>query len=132
MLKNIREFLIEPFIAAVENKKNGLFKTAGWVKEWYNMSNPILEYLDKAETIKDIAERNEIILNYQKYGILDRNNAIQKIKELRIKDPDVSTITFAKLAISNTPFEHTPNDQLVSELAMQRDILLAKLGNNKL
>lgn len=101
---------------------------ANGYKEYGNMSNPILENFDKAEMIKDIAERNEIISNYQKYGILDRDNAIQKIKELRIKDNDIAKVTVTKIAISSTPFEEAPNDQLVGELAMQRDILLAKLS----
>lgn len=35
--------------------------------------------------IKDIVEREKIISDYKKYGILDRDKAINKIQELRIK-----------------------------------------------
>lgn len=39
--------------------------------------------------IKDIVEREKIISDYKKYGILDRDKAINKIQELRIKDKEV-------------------------------------------
>lgn len=100
-------------------------------KEQYNMSNYILENFDITEMVKDIAERNEIILNYQKYGILDICYAIQKIKNSRTKDSDITKVTVEKLVISSTPFEKSTDEQLVDELAMQRDMLLAKLGENQ-
>lgn len=49
----------------------------------------------------------------------------------RTKGNDIAKVTVARLAISATPFEQTPNEQLVGELAMQRDVLLTKLSNNK-
>ena len=36
------------------------------------MSNPMKDIFDKESMIKDIAERENIICNYQKYGLLDR------------------------------------------------------------
>lgn len=103
----------------------------GFNRRNHNMSNLNKESFDIASLIKDIAERNEIILNYQKYGILDRCDAIQKIKNLRTKDSDIAKVTVEKLVISSTPFEKSTNEQLVDELAMQRDMLLAKLGENQ-
>ena len=50
------------------------------------MSNPMKDIFDKESMIKDIAERENIICNYQKYGLLDRENAIKKIQELRRGD----------------------------------------------
>ena len=49
------------------------------------MSNPMKDIFDKESMIKDIAERENIICNYQKYGLLDRENAIKKIQELDLK-----------------------------------------------
>jgi len=45
------------------------------------MNNPIKDIPDKESMIKDIAERENIICNYQRYGLLDRDNAIKKIQE---------------------------------------------------
>ncbi len=91
------------------------------------MSNLIKDAFDKASLIKDINERNGIILNYQKYGSLDRNEAIRKIQELRINDKDIAAATAVNLAVSSTPFNQSTNDQIVGELVMQRNILQAKL-----
>ncbi|MCU6763490.1 Uncharacterised protein [uncultured Roseburia sp.] len=91
------------------------------------MSNPIKDICEKESLIKDIAERENIIQSYQGAGYLDRNNAIKKIQELRINDKAVAGVTSAKLAISSVPFNQSTNDQIVAELAMQRDILQAKL-----
>lgn len=91
------------------------------------MSNPIKDILDKESMIKDITERENIICNYQRYGLLDRENAIKKIQELRISDEDIAATTAVNLSVSSIPFSRSTNDQIVGELAMQRDILQAKL-----
>lgn len=78
--------------------------------------------------IKDIAEREKIISDYKKYGVLDRDKAIKKIQELRIKDKEVEEITIAKLAISSIPFYMSSDEQIVAELDMQKGILEAKLS----
>ena len=91
------------------------------------MSNSIKDTFDKASLIKDINERENIVCNYQRYGVLDRDDAIKKIQELRIKDEDVLKVTSANLAVSSTPFNQSTNDQIVNELIMQRNILQAKL-----
>lgn len=91
------------------------------------MRNPIIDEFDKASLIKDINERDSIIYNYQKYGSLDRDDAIKKIRELRISDKDIAAATVANLFVSSIPFSLSTNDQIIGELAMQRDILLAKL-----
>ena len=43
------------------------------------MSNPIKDAFDKASLIKNIDERDSIISDYQRYGLLDRDDAIKKI-----------------------------------------------------
>ena len=52
------------------------------------MSNQIKDAFDKASLIKDIDERNSIILNYERSGFLDRDNAIKKIdiKKITLND----------------------------------------------
>lgn len=78
--------------------------------------------------IKDIVEREKIISDYKKYGILDRDKAINKIQELRIKDKEVERVTTANLAISSIPFYMSSDEQIVAELDMQKGILEAKLS----
>ena len=78
--------------------------------------------------IKDIVEREKIISDYKKYGILDRDKAINKIQELRVTDKEVKEITTAKLAVSSIPFSISSDEQIVAELDMQKGILEAKLS----
>ncbi len=91
------------------------------------MSNLNKESFDNASLIKDIAERDNIIRNYQLYGLLDRDYAIEKILELRRSDNYVATFTAVNLSASSTPFSRSTDDQIVDDLAMQRNILVAKL-----
>ena len=91
------------------------------------MSNSIKDEFDKVSLIKDIREIDRITINYQRYGSLDRNEAIRKIQELRINDKDIAVATAVRLAASSTPFSQSTNDQIVGELLMQRNILQAKL-----
>ena len=92
------------------------------------MSNPIKDEFDKISLSKDISEINNIIQVFQETGFLDRDNAIDKIKKLRNNDEDIAIVTTVKLLSYSIPFEQTSNTQIVSELIMQRDILLAKLA----
>lgn len=82
---------------------------------------------NKESLIKDIAEREKIISDYKKYGVLDRDKSIKKIQELRIKDKEVEEITIAKLATFSIPFRMSSDEQIVAELDMQKTILEAKL-----
>ena len=90
------------------------------------------DIFDKESMSKDIAEIENIICNYQRYGLLDRENAMKKIKELRISDEDIAAATSINLSVSSIPFSQSTNDQIVGELAMQRDILQAKLIKKQL
>lgn len=91
------------------------------------MSDPIKDALDNASLIRDIAERENVICNYQKCGLLDREDAVKKIQKLRISDKDVAAAAVVNLSVSSTPFSQATDDQIVGEIAMQRDILKAKL-----
>lgn len=83
---------------------------------------------NRESLIKDITEREKIILDYKMFGILDRDTAIRKILELRVKDKEVGEMTIAALAKYSTPFNISSNEKIVAELAMQRDVLEAKLS----
>lgn len=92
------------------------------------MVNTSTDYKNNKESlIKDIAEREKIISDYKKYSILDRDKAIKKIQELRIKDKEVE-ITIAKLATFSIPFSMSSDEQIIAELDMQKTILEAKLS----
>lgn len=82
---------------------------------------------NKESIIKDIIDRKKIVFDYRMYGILDRDSAINKIKELRNKDKEVKKNTTVNLAISSIPFSMSSDDQIVAELDMQKTILEAKL-----
>ena len=82
---------------------------------------------NKESLIKDIAEIEKIISDYKKNGVLDRDKAINKIQELRIKDKEVEKITIAKLATFSIPFSMSSDEQIGAELDMQKEILKAKL-----
>lgn len=92
------------------------------------MKNPIINGWDRLSLEKDIIERDRIIEQYKLFGYLDRADAIDKIKELRATDLEVATVTAAKLAKGSIPFEQCPNDQIISELILQRNILKTKLS----
>lgn len=82
---------------------------------------------DTESLIKDIKERDDIIRKYNSFGLLDRNDAIRKIMELRSRDIDIYRITVAGLAISSTPFNIATNEQIIRDLETQKNILEAKL-----
>lgn len=92
------------------------------------MGNSIKDEFDKVSLEKDISERNHIIHLFQSTGFLDRDDAVNKIINLRINDEDVTKVTAANLLVTSTPFNQATDSQIVSELSMQRDILLAKLS----
>lgn len=95
------------------------------------MNNSIQEIYDKATLLKDIEERKQIIHEYQHTGQLDREKAIEKIKELRVTDEDVAKVTTTRLAVSSTPFSQASDKGIVAELQMQMAVLIAKLQRNQ-
>lgn len=81
----------------------------------------------KTDTLNSIKERKDIIDKYYQTGYLDRDEAVKKIKELRITDENVGKITTIKLAQSSIPFEYATNESIVAELEMQTNILITEL-----
>lgn len=60
------------------------------------MSNTIKREYDKLSLAKDIAERENIVNQFQTTGFLDRNDAIEKIKSIQLTDVELATATVAK------------------------------------
>lgn len=92
------------------------------------MDNPIKKAYDIASIEKDINERQQIIDTYISTGYLDRNEAVSKIKNLRESDKTVATVTAVKLTQYSVPFSEVPDENIVAELQMQVDILMAELA----
>lgn len=82
---------------------------------------------DTESLIKDIKERDDIIRKYNSFGLLDRNDAIRKIMELRAKDKEVLQIAIENMTGPITLLDQLTNDQLAKELSAQITILLIKL-----
>ena len=85
----------------------------------------------KTDTLNSIKERKEIIDKYYNTGYLDRDEAVKKIKELRITDENVGKITTIKLAQSSIPFEYATNESIVAELEMQTKILELEMKSSQ-
>lgn len=62
------------------------------------------DIFDKTAMIKDIAERENIICNYPKYGLLDRENTMKKMQGLRRGDENAAAITSVNLATSSVAY----------------------------
>ncbi len=82
---------------------------------------------DTESLIKDIKERDDIIRKYNLYGLLDRDDAIRKIMELRAKDKEVLQIAIENMTGPIALLDQLTNDQLAKELSAQITILLIKL-----
>ncbi len=93
------------------------------------MSNPIYEALELAPLKHDISERQAIIDQFRKTGLLDRNDAISKIKKLRMTDKEVFQIAVVEVSpfVPTIPLAQCSNEQLVNELEIQKAVLESKL-----
>lgn len=89
------------------------------------MNDPIKKAYDIASIEKDIAERQQIITDYQMTRRLDRDKAIKKIMELRTTNIDVLTVTIANQ--SSIPLSNAPDEMLLNDLQMQINMLKAEL-----
>ena len=89
------------------------------------MNDPIKKTYDIASIRKDIAERQQIIIDYQMTRRLDRDKVINKIMELRTTNIDVLTVTIANQ--SSIPLSNAPDEMLLNDLQMQINMLKAEL-----
>ncbi len=86
-------------------------------------------HYDKINTINDIADRQRMIQDYQRTGHLDRDKAIEKIRELRATNKTVAEVTATKMLISCIPFDRASDQDLIAELQMQIAVLSQKIIN---
>ena len=92
------------------------------------MANSIKRILDITDLRNKIAERQAIINNYIDFGVLNRSDAIRKIKDLRKTDNTVGTVYMAQVAAApSISLENCSNIQLVDELRAQIGILQSEL-----
>ena len=84
----------------------------------------------KFEIENDIKDREDLINKYKAKGCFsksEREDAIRKIKELRITDQTVAEVTAVKLITNSVSFDKAPDGLIASELQMQVGILTAEL-----
>ena len=97
------------------------------------MSNPIKKEYDKLSITKDIIERENIIRQFQTYGFLDRNEAIEKIMSLQFTDADMAIATAAKQTqCGGVDLYQSDDNLIVSNMQFQIDFLKAKLAKLEL
>lgn len=87
---------------------------------------------DAVSLAREIKERKDIIDSFNRYGYLDRDNAIKKILELRSSDMDVAVAANVQQINGSIPIVCASDQQLVFELNSQLNILKAKLFNQAL
>ena len=97
------------------------------------MGNSIKKEYDRLSITKDIAERQNIIRQFQITGFLDRNDAIEKIKTTQLTDADLALATITKQAISGSVDLHQADDNLIiANMQFQIGFLKAKLAKLEL
>lgn len=97
------------------------------------MSNPIKREYDKLSLAKDIAERENIVYQFQMTGFLDRNEVIKKITSLQLTDDELALATKAKQKASGSVDLYQVDDNLIiSNMRFQIDFLKAKLAKLEL
>lgn len=97
------------------------------------MGNPIKgtkDQFDMSDLAKSIEERQLIIDRYIQTKFLDREDAIQKIVELRKSDVKVGVIY--AVSPKGRPLEEYPDSVLVENLKMQVAILAAELAEKEI
>lgn len=97
------------------------------------MSNPIKREYDKLSLAKDIAERENIVYQFQMTGFLDRNEVINKITSLQLTDAELALATKAKQKASGSvDLYQVDNNLIISNMRFQIDFLKAKLAKLEL
>lgn len=97
------------------------------------MSNPIKREYDKLSLAKDIAERENIVYQFQMTGFLDRNEVIKKITSLQLTDAELALATKAQQKASGSVDLYQVDDNLIiSNMRFQIDFLKAKLAKLEL
>ena len=76
--------------------------------------------MDKAfenqSLLKDIQDIDDMLNQYRRSGLINREKVISKIRELRVTNKDIGKVTMATLPFNFVPFSAASNDQLAGEL----------------
>ena len=90
--------------------------------------------MDKAfenlSLLKDIQDIDDMLNQYCQSGLINRERAISKIRELRITNKDIGKIAAATLPFNSVPFSEAGNNQLAGELNTYKIILTANYLRN--
>ena len=91
--------------------------------------------MDKAfenqSLLKDIQDIDDMLNQYLRSGLINREKVISKIRELRITNKDMRETTIATLPFNFIPFSAASNDQLAGELNAYKLILQENYLRNK-
>ena len=79
--------------------------------------------LENLSLLKDIQDIDDMLNQYCQSGLIDRERAISKIRELRITNKDIGKAEIAAVPYNFIPFNEASNDQLASGLNAYRAIL---------
>lgn len=79
--------------------------------------------LENLSLLKDIQDIYDMLNQYCHNGLIDREKAISKIKELRITNRDIGKAVAATLPLNFVPFSEASNDQLAGELNTYKALL---------
>ena len=84
------------------------------------------------EDLITIKEHITIIFNYKNYGVLDRDDAIEKYKKFNREHPDYPITINGSGAICGTliPFDQASNEIIINNISSQLFYLLGKCGIN--
>lgn len=82
------------------------------------------------EDLITIKEHITIIFNYKNFGVLNRDDAIEKYKKFNLNHPDYTITINGSAAICGTliPFEQASNEIIVNNISSQLAYLLEKCG----
>lgn len=79
--------------------------------------------LENLSLLKDIQDIDGMLNQYCQSGLIDREKAISKIRELRITNKDIRKAEIAAVPYNFIPFNEASNAQLASGLNAYRAIL---------
>ena len=97
------------------------------------MSNPIKREYDKLSLAKDIAERENIVYQFQTTGFLDRSDAIEKIESIQLTDVELATATVnQQIQFGSIDLHQADNMLIITNIQFQIDFLKAKLAKLEL
>lgn len=93
------------------------------------MSNQLYNEFEKLKIDNEIAKRKNIISDYYRTGVFDRETAKNLIKNLKKTDVDVKAVSSLKeMQCGTIDLNIASNDTLIFNLQIQLDVLEAKLA----